>query len=115
MISYIGFNGENYSGYKGFDNETDESIVHYTADLALVHHLYDQSDKNYLFKAPPKSLNVGDLVDTKIEGTNKTLARVIDVYRNILIPSAEYNFICKVAKIDEIKSTIVCRYVKEEF
>lgn len=96
------------------ENEINEPIVPYTADLVLVHHLYDQSDKNYLFKAPPCSLHLGDLVDTKIEGTNKTLARVIDVYRNIPIPSAEYYFICKVANIDEVKSTIACRYVKEE-
>lgn len=94
--------------------EIGGTIISYTADLVLAHHLYDQSNKNYLFKAPPRSLNVGDLIDTKIEGTNKTLARVIDVYRNIPIPSAEYNFICKVANIDEVKSTIVCRYVKEE-
>lgn len=94
--------------------KSNELTVLYTADLVLVRHLYDHSDKNYLFIAPPSSLHAGDLVDTKIEGTNKTLARVIEVYRNISIPSAEYNFICKVANIDGIKSTIACKYVKEE-
>ena len=75
-------------------------------DLVLVKHIRDYTDSTYLFKAPVNVVNVSDVVYTNESHSDISMAKVLNVYRNVEVDSDLYIFICQTASIKKIKSYI---------
>ena len=73
-----------------------------TVDLILVERIDSIYPNAFLYKAPPAMINVNDLVRTR-EKYTKSIAKVIEVCRNIDTKSHEYKFICQVTGVKDIE------------
>ena len=83
-------------------------------DLILIYHIFDINKKPYMFKSKPGTINVGDLVQTREHGTDKSIGIVTNVYRNIAIGSDEYNFICRAGQVNDITGWIYSKFIESK-